>query len=123
VKSRHPHESIESERKFQSSNLKRGASHAYQVGRPGRSERQVYYTENQNEMNAKLRKAITVGVSQSLVPKLNDVCGSVQGFGWPKIERVEVPITITSQHHHLGLQILDREAEWIKFNRNKIVTG
>jgi hypothetical protein len=56
VKSRHPHESIESERKFQSSNLKRGASHAYQVGRPGRSERKVYYTENQNEMNAKLEE-------------------------------------------------------------------
>jgi hypothetical protein len=70
-----------------------------------------------------LKKAITVRVSQSLVPELNGVCGSVQGFGWPKIERVEVPITITSQHHHLGLQILDREAEWIKFNRNKIVTG
>jgi hypothetical protein len=69
-----------------------------------------------------LKKAVTARVSQSLVPKLDGGGGSVEGFGWPKIERVEVPVTITSQHHHLDLQILDREAEWIKFNKNKIVT-
>ena len=36
---------------------------------------------------------------------------------------VEFAGRITSEQSHPGAEILDREAPWIKFNRNGIVTG
>jgi hypothetical protein len=38
-------------------------------------------------------------------------------------ERVKIPITVTSEEFHLGLQILDGEAARIKFHRNRVVTS
>ena len=43
--------------------------------------------------------------------------------GGPGMEGIQFTRGVTSEQSHPGAQILDREAPWIKFNRNQVITG
>ena len=43
--------------------------------------------------------------------------------GGPGVEGIQFTGGVTSEQSHPGAQILDREAPWIKFNRNQVITG
>jgi len=39
------------------------------------------------------------------------------------VEGIQFTGGVTSEQSHPGAQILDREAPWIKFNRNQVITS
>jgi hypothetical protein len=57
------------------------------------------------------------------VPKLDVIGGGMESFGWSEVKMIKIVVAITSEHLHLGVQVLDREANMIKFHQNKIVTS
>jgi hypothetical protein len=62
-------------------------------------------------------------MAKPLMPEVDGVGDSMKCARWLEAERVQVTIAIRAKHHHLSVQILDREPKRVKFDRDQIVTG
>jgi hypothetical protein len=79
--------------------------------------------KNKIKRTKSLQKTVVAGVPKPLMPELDIIGSGMESLGWLKVEGIEVAITVTSEHLHLGVQILDGETKRIEFNRDKIVVG
>ena len=67
-----------------------------------------------------LRGNVIAGVPQTLVPQGSRRSGAESLVR--KAKRVEIAMTVTSEHLHPGKKILDRETMGVKLDRDIIIT-
>ena len=72
---------------------------------------------------------VTTQMTKPGMPKLGvrsreeSLMGARACSGGPGVEGIQFTGGVTSEQSHPGAQILDREAPWIKFNRNQVITS
>jgi hypothetical protein len=104
-------------------NERKEDTHVCQVDRLGICGHESYCNKNKIKRMKSLQKTVMAGVPKPLMPELDIIGSGMESLGRLKVEGIEVAITVTSEHLHLGVQVLDGETKRIEFNRDKIVVG
>jgi hypothetical protein len=69
-----------------------------------------------------LQETVAAGVSKPLMLEFYIIGSGMESLGRLKVEGIEIAVAITSEHLHLGVQVLDGETKRVEFNRDKIIT-